>query len=138
MMDIHKAIGRLPRPKRGFVLPYHKYTGPYNPLHEQLDENDEPIAGQEPYNAVDAISMRHDICYRDNNTKEGKLNCDDEMLKELDELEPKGIREKSLLTHSFIKYKREEFEVLKAEIKALEEEAGLTAEVTPLQRGSKQ
>ena len=93
-MDIHKVIGKLPRPKRGFVLPYHKYTGPYNPLHEQLDENDQPIPGQEPYNAVDAISMRHDICYRDNNTKEGKLDCDDEMLNELDELEPKGIREK--------------------------------------------
>jgi EPS-associated MarR family transcriptional regulator len=39
-------------------------------------------------------------------------------------LTPKGIREKSLLTHSFIERKREEFEVLIAEIKALEEEAG--------------
>ena len=79
-------IGKLPRPKRGFVLPYHKYTGPYNPLHKQLDEFDQPHPGQEPYNAVDAISMRHDICYRDNNgdTKEGKHACDDEMLKELD------------------------------------------------------
>ena len=50
-------------------------------------------------------------------------------------LTPKGIREKSLLTHSFIERKREEFEVLRAEIKALEEEAGLTAEVTPSSRG---
>lgn len=46
-------------------------------------------------------------------------------------LTPKGIREKSLLTHSFIEHKREEFEVLRAEIKALEEEAGLTAESGP-------
>ena len=38
-------------------------------------------------------------------------------------LTPKGIRKKSLLTHSFIERKREEFEVLKAEIKALDEEA---------------
>ena len=53
-------------------------------------------------------------------------------------LTPKGIREKSLLTHSFIERKREEFEVLKAEIKALEEEAGLTAEATPAPRGGKQ
>ena len=81
-------------PKRGFVLPYHKYTGPYNPLHEQLDEYDQPLVKQEPYNAVDAKPMRHDICYRDNDTKEGKQTCDDEMLKELDELEPRGIREK--------------------------------------------
>ena len=107
-MDIHKVIGKLPRPKRGFVLPYHKYTGPYNPLHEQLDETDKPIPGQEPYNAVDAISMQHDICYRDNNTKEGKLDCDDEMLKELDELEPEGIREKidKRLVRSIIGRKR--------------------------------
>ena len=83
-MDIHKVIGKLPRSKRGFVLPYHKYTGPYNPLNEQLDEYDKPLAGQEPYNAVDAISMRHDICYRDNETKEGKHARDDDMLKDLD------------------------------------------------------
>ena len=56
-MDIHKVIGKLPQPKQGFVLPYHKYTGPYNPLDEQLDENDQPLPGQEPYNAVDAMSM---------------------------------------------------------------------------------
>ena len=87
-------IGKLPRPKWGFLAPYHKYTGPYNPLHEQLDEYDQALAGQEPYNAVNAISMRYDICYRDNDTKEGKHACDDEMLKELDVLEPKGIRER--------------------------------------------
>lgn len=39
-------------------------------------------------------------------------------------LAPKGIREKSLLTHSFIERKRQEFESLKAEIKILEEEGG--------------
>ena len=53
-------------------------------------------------------------------------------------LTPKGIREKSLLTHSFIERKREEFAVLKAEIKALEEEAGLAAEATLAPVGSKQ
>jgi EPS-associated MarR family transcriptional regulator len=51
-------------------------------------------------------------------------------------LTPKGIREKSLLTHSFIERKREEFEVLKAEIKALEEEAGLAVEATPAPTGA--
>ena len=39
-------------------------------------------------------------------------------------LTPKGIREKSLLTHSFIERKRQEFEDLRAEIQILEEEAG--------------
>ena len=93
-MDIHKIIGKIPRPKKGFVLPSHKYTGPYNPLHEQLDANDQPIPGQEPYNAVDAISMHHDICYRDNDTKKGKQKCDDYMLHELDWLKPKNLRER--------------------------------------------
>ena len=40
-------------------------------------------------------------------------------------LTPKGIREKSILTHNFIERKRQEHENLKKEIKALEEEAGL-------------
>ena len=97
-------IGKLPQPKSGFVIPYLKYTGPYNPLHEQLDEYDKPLAGQEPYNAVDAISMRHDICYRDNETKEGKHACDDEMLKDLDVLEPKGIQETVMIIDAFSKY----------------------------------
>ena len=93
-MDIHKVIGKLPRPKKGFTLPGHKYTGPYNPLDKQLDEHDIPIIGQEPFNGVDEISMRHDICYRDNSTKTGKQKCDDKMLMELDLLEPKNLREK--------------------------------------------
>ena len=40
-------------------------------------------------------------------------------------LTPKGIREKSLLTHRFIERKRQEFVDLRAEIKLLEREAGL-------------
>ena len=50
-------------------------------------------------------------------------------------LTPKGIREKSLLTHSFIERKREEFAVLQAEIIALEKEAGLLGSTTPSARG---
>ncbi len=95
MLDIHKLIGRLPKPKKGWVLPNHKYTGPYNPLDEQLDEHDIPIAGQEPYNSVDAISMRHDICYRDDGEQRGgKHKCDDAMLNELNMLQPKTVRER--------------------------------------------
>ena len=45
-------------------------------------------------------------------------------------LTAKGLREKSLLTHSFIERKRKEFKVLRVEIRALEEEAGLTTEAT--------
>ena len=93
-MDIHKVIGKLPRPKKGFMLPNHKYTGPYNPLDEQLDENDIPILGQQPFNGVDEISMHHDICYRDNNSKSGKQQCDDKMLADLEQLHPKDLRER--------------------------------------------
>ena len=95
-MDIHKIIGMIPViPKKGFVLLHHKYTGPYNPLDKQLDHNNQPLSGQEPYNAVDAISMQHDICYRDKgNNKTGKQKCDEKMLQELKILKPKDIREK--------------------------------------------
>jgi len=37
-------------------------------------------------------------------------------------LTPRGIREKSLLTHRFIERKRQEFEELRVEIEALEKE----------------
>ena len=52
-------------------------------------------------------------------------------------LTPKGIREKSLLTHSFIERKREEFEALKAEITDLEEKAGLDVKATQSSRDVK-
>jgi len=51
-------------------------------------------------------------------------------------LTPKGIREKSLLTHSFIERKREEFKILRVEIRALEEEAGLVAETVQSPEGN--
>jgi len=51
-------------------------------------------------------------------------------------LTPKGIREKSLLTHSFIERKREEFKILRVEIRALEEEAGLVAETVRSPKGN--
>ena len=59
-MDIHKVIGNIPfKSKTDFVLPKHRFTGPYSPLHLQLDSKDNPLPGNEPYNDVDAISMRH-------------------------------------------------------------------------------
>ena len=92
-IDIHAIIGKLPViPNKGFVLPWHKYTGPYNPLHKQLDENDNPISGQEPYNGVDNISLHHDICYRDHANK--KAECDKTMMEELKALKPQNLREK--------------------------------------------
>ena len=88
----YKVIGKIQfKPKKGFVLPKHRYTGPYNPLHLQLDPQVNPLPGNEPY---DAISMRHDICYRDNETSAGKRECDRKMLAKLNALVPEGRREK--------------------------------------------
>ena len=42
-LDIHKAIGKLPKPKR--TLPGHNYTGPYNPLENQVKYAD-PLTGE--------------------------------------------------------------------------------------------
>ena len=38
-LDIHKAIGKLPRPKAGFTPGKYKYMGQYNPLDQQLEYN---------------------------------------------------------------------------------------------------
>ena len=35
-VDLHKMIGKLLRPKSGWTLPGHKYTGPYNDLDSQV------------------------------------------------------------------------------------------------------
>ena len=58
----------------------------------QRDSKDNPLPGNESYNAIDGISLHHDICYRDNPT--GKHECDHKMLAELRALVSKGRREK--------------------------------------------
>ena len=52
-------------------------------------------------------------------------------------LTPKGIREKSLLTHRFIGRKRQEFDALRAEIESLEKEVGLSKDVSSSESGIK-
>ena len=65
-IDIHKWIGKLPRPKAGFTPGKYKYMGAYNPLDEHLEYD--PETGEVlrwkvmPYNKVDEISAYHDIC----------------------------------------------------------------------------
>ena len=95
MVGIHKVIGKLPfKPKKGFVLPKHRFTGPFNPLHLQLDSIYNPLPENDPYSAVDNISMHHDICYRDNDIPADKRECDSKMLAELNARVPKGRRKK--------------------------------------------
>ena len=40
-IDIHKQIGKLPRPAGGWTLPGHWYTRPYNDLENQVRYNPE-------------------------------------------------------------------------------------------------
>ena len=75
-------------------LPYHNYTGPFTKLNKKLDEDDKPRKGFEPFNQVDAISLKHDICYRDTpKFKDKNRICDKNMLEDLAKLKPKSMRE---------------------------------------------
>ena len=66
-VDIHKPIGKLPKPKRAWTLPGHKYTGPYNDLENQIRYNPETGEILDIYDALtgktDAIAMQHDVDY---------------------------------------------------------------------------
>ena len=94
-VDIHKAIGKLPKPKGGFTLPGHNYTGPYNPLEKQLRYD--PTTGEilefyvNPTGKTDAIAAQHDVdysvCGNDRNPgdiRRCKNKADRKMVKSLD------------------------------------------------------
>ena len=88
-VDIHKAIGKLPKPAKGWTLPGHNYTGPYNPLDEQLRYD--PVSGeilefiQKPTGKTDAIAAQHDVDYSVcGNNRKCKNKADRKMVKSLD------------------------------------------------------
>ena len=91
-IDIHKAIGKLPKPKSGWTLPRHKYTGPYNPLDEQLRYD--PNTGQileyyvKPTGKTDAVAAQHDVdysvCEKKKNPRRCKNEADRKMVASLD------------------------------------------------------
>ena len=92
-IDIHKAILKV-APKKGFVMPGHRYTGPGNPLEQQLryDPNTGQILEiyQQPTGRTDAVSMQHDVDYSvcGNKSKGDQVKCKNEadrkMVKALD------------------------------------------------------
>ena len=92
-IDIHKAILKV-APKKDFVMPGHRYTGPGNPLEQQLryDPNTGQILEiyQQPPGRTDAVSMQHDVDYSvcGNKPKGDQVKCknnaDRKMVKSLD------------------------------------------------------
>ena len=88
----HKAIGKLPKPKKGWTLPGHNYTGPYNPLSEQL--RFDPETGQilefiqKPTGKTDAVAAQHDVdysvCAKKSNPRQCKNKADRKMVAALD------------------------------------------------------
>ena len=88
-VDIQKAIGKLPKPKGGFTISGHKYTGPYNDLENQLKYN--PKTGKileiydPPTGKTDAIAMQHDVDYSVcKDDRKCKNEADRKMVKALD------------------------------------------------------
>ena len=91
-IDVHKAIGKLPKPKKGWTLPGHNYTGPYNPLDEQL--RFDPSTGQilefiqKPTGKTDAVAAQHDVdysvCAKGKNPRQCKKKADRKMVAALD------------------------------------------------------
>ena len=92
-IDIHNAILKV-APKKDFVMPGHRYTGPGNPLEQQLryDPNTGQILEiyQQPTGRTDAVSMQHDVDYSvcGNKPKSNQVKCknnaDRKMVKSLD------------------------------------------------------
>ena len=88
-VDVHKAIGKLPKPLKGWTLPGHNYTGPYNPLEDQLRYD--PTTGEilefyvNPTGKTDAIAAQHDVDYSVcGNNRKCKNKADRKMVKSLD------------------------------------------------------
>ena len=88
-VDVHKAIGKLPKPRKGWTLPGHNYTGPYNPLQDQLRYD--PTTGEilefyvNPTGKTDAIAAQHDVDYSVcGNDRKCKNKADRKMVKSLD------------------------------------------------------
>ena len=90
MIDLHKAIGKLPIiPKRGFTLPNMHYCGPYNPLNSQLEYNNEGRIAkykQFPTGKIDRICSQHDVDYTLAKNLKDKHIADQKMINAINKL----------------------------------------------------
>ena len=90
-VDIHNLIMKLPKPKKGFTLPGHNFTGPGNLLEKQVrfDKTGKILEiMQQPTGKTDAVSMQHDvdysICAKKSNPRQCKNKADRKMVAALD------------------------------------------------------
>ena len=66
-IDVHKWIGKLPKPKAGWTPGKYKYIGPYNPLEQHLSYN--PETGEvtewkvKPINITKLMKLQHIMIY---------------------------------------------------------------------------
>ena len=108
-IDIHKAIGKLPIPKRGFVLPNMHYCGAYNPLDKQLvyDKNGNILRYiQNPSGKTDAICAQHDVDYTLSKNLKDKHIADEKMIKSINELPYNQQQYGTFLVKNIIRSKR--------------------------------
>ena len=110
-LDIHKQIGKLPKPKGGWTLPGHKYTGPYNDLENQVRYN--PETGEileiydQPTGPTDAVAMQHDVDYSVcGDDRKCKNKADRKMVKSLDAIPWKERQWGHTLTRTIINTKQ--------------------------------
>ena len=103
-LDIHKLIGKLPRPSKGWVPGDYKYLGPYNPLHKQISFDNKTgeihKIHEQPKNRLDEIAMNHDICYTVNSSNKGK--CDRKMVKDIDSIPYKDMNKTTMLARTIM------------------------------------
>lgn len=93
--SLSKVSEKIGIPLKNWHLPGHKFTGPFTELDKRLDENDNPLPGYEPFNQVDEIAMKHDICYRDaEKNNKTRNDCDKDMLNNLSNMKTRNFREK--------------------------------------------
>ena len=110
-VDIHKQIGKLPKPKGGWTLPGHKYTGPYNDLENQVRYN--PETGEileiydQPTGSTDAVAMQHDVDYSVcGDDRKCKNKADRKMVKSLDAIPWKERQSGHTLARTIINTKQ--------------------------------
>ena len=110
-IDIHKIIGKLPKPKSGWTLVGHTYTGPYNDLENQVRYN--RTTGQileiydQPSGKTDAVAMQHDVDYSIcKDDKKCKNKADQKIVNALDAIPYKDRQWGHWLTRNLINTKQ--------------------------------